>query len=242
MEPIDTYEHKGITINVYPDEYGSEHSNPREPDQLTTMVCWHPDYVLGDEQIATQRGAVETPFESVRGGTAPASMRHLERYLRIMRKAIHVCPLYLYDHSGISISHGSPSPWDNPTVRRDEYGQGMGWDSSMVGFVYTTHERITELCGEGDPYHSDEWIAEQVANDVKLYDMYLRGAVYGYVVAEGTPDESSCWGFLGWDHDESGLLMEAKAEAADIAEERARTRALPWLPTFGNPIAPAGAR
>jgi hypothetical protein len=238
MEPIDTYEHEGITINVYPDD-SPEAGNPREGDQLTTLVCWHPDYVLGDEQIQGSRGAVETPFHE--GGEGVTSMRQVYRYLGIVREAVCILPLYLYDHSGISITAGAPNPFDNPTVRRDDFGQGMGWDTSMVGFVYTTHERITELCGDGEPYHSDEWIREQVEQDVRLYDMYLQGAVYGYVVAEDSHEESSCWGFLGWDHEQSGLLMEAKAEAADIAEERARLRALPWLPTFGNSIQKAVA-
>jgi hypothetical protein len=232
MEPIDTYEHEGITIHVYHDDH-PEAGNPREGDQLTTFVCWHPDYVLGDEQFVSPdgRGAVATKAGEQwheardRCRLRPTSMEHLQRYLGITRKAVCILPLYLLDHSGISMRSGSPSAADPG-----------GWDTTMVGFVYTTHERVTELCGDGEKYHSDEWIREQVEQDVRLYDMYLQGAVYGYVVAEGSHEESSCWGFLGWDHEKSGLLMEAKAEAADIAEERARTRALPWLPTFGNAI------
>jgi hypothetical protein len=234
MEPIDTYEHEGITISVYPDDEGVA-GDPREGDQITTMVCWHPDYVLGDEQFVSPdgRGAIAgrrdrhgPPTDYLRG---VQSMEHLRRYIGIVRKGVCILPLYLLDHSGLSIRAGSPSPFDS-----------AGWDTTVVGFVYTTHERITDLCGDGELYHSDEWIHEQVLNDVNLYDQYLQGAVYGYVVAEGSHEESSCWGFLGWDHEKSGLLMEAKAEAKDIAEERARTRALPWLPTWGKPIMAAG--
>lgn len=236
MPLAETIEHEGITIEIHYDEDG-RYADPRDADNLTTMVCWHPDYVLGDEQVRGERGAVDNVFESERGNTEIRSMRHLERYLRIARKAINVCPLYLYDHSGISIRAGSPSPWDSPTVRRDEYGAGMGWDTSMVGFVYTTHERVTELCGEDEKYHEREWIAEQVAQDVKLYDMYLRGEVYGYVVAPGTEDEESCWGYLGDPHGEGGMIEgECKPIAAAIAKERREARALPWLPTWGKPI------
>lgn len=219
MEPFETYEHDGITVEIHYQEYDQEHADPRQWDNLTTLVCWHPDYILGDEQFRAPngRGAVETPFHE--GGEGVTSMRHLERYLRIVRGAIGIRPLYLYDHSGISIRAGSPSPFDNPHVRVDEYGQGMGWDTTMIGFVYTTHERITELCGDGLEYHSEEWVNEQVAADVRLYDDYLRGSVYGYVVARGTDDEESCWGFLG-DPDASGLREEANATAAYIAAER----------------------
>lgn len=229
MQPIDTYEHAGIAIHVYHDDH-PEAGNPREGDQLTTMVCWHPDYVLGDEQFRAPngRGAVDVPFYEGYSSEGITSMEHLRRYIGIVRKGVCILPLYLLDHSGLSIRAGSASPADPG-----------GWDTTHVGYVFTTHERITELCGDDEKYHSDEWIHEQVRQDVRLYDQYLQGAVYGYVVAEGSHEESSCWGFLGWDHEESGLLMEAKAEAQDIADERARTRALPWLPTFGNAIAKA---
>lgn len=149
MQPVETYEHQGVTVEIHYDEDAGEFCNPRNNDgNLTTMVCWHPDYILGDEQLRGERGAVETVFESEHGRTDVSSMRHLYRYLTLMRGAVCVLPLYLYDHSGISISAGTGNPFDNPTVRRDEFGRGMGWDTSMVGFVYTTRERLVENCGE----------------------------------------------------------------------------------------------
>ena len=42
-------------------------------------------------------------------------------------------PLYLYDHSGITM---------NTTGFNDR------WDSGQVGFIYTTKDRVTELMGE----------------------------------------------------------------------------------------------
>jgi len=178
MNTVETYEHDGVQVNIYYDDDGNEWNNPRNSEcNLTTMVCWHPNYVLGDEQFTDGdgRGAVETAFE-------PDHVRDMEtlgRYLGIMRKAVCILPLYLYDHSGISISAGyNPMTFDS-----------QGWDTTIVGFVYTTHERITELCGDGAEYHSDEWIIEQVRNDVKHYDSYLRGECYGYIVDEDGPDE-----------------------------------------------------
>lgn len=217
MQPFETFEHEGVTVEIHYDECG-EAADPRQCDNLTTMVCWHPDYLLGDEQIRGSRGQVETPFHE--GGDGVTSMMQVYRYLGIVREGVCILPLYLLDHSGISIRAGSPSPFDNPVVRRDDFGQGMGWDTSMVGFVYTTHERITELCGDDAKYHSEEWIREAVAQDVRSYDDYLTGSVFGFVVAPDSEDEASCWGFLGDPDAEGGCRDEAKATAAVIAKDR----------------------
>lgn len=211
MQPLETYEHAGIPIEIHYDE-DAEHANPRDCDNVTTMVCWHPDYVLGDMQIrdGAGRGAVETPFgETWKNRGSFNSMEHLRRYLTLCHGAVGIRPLYLLDHSGLSIRAGSPSLADPG-----------GWDTTMCGFVYCTHERLTELCGEGPKYHTDEWIAEVIKQDVSCYDDYLRGAVYGYVVARGTEDEESCWGFLGDPDAEGGLKNEANAVAEQIARDR----------------------
>lgn len=233
MQPYETFEHDGVTVEIHWDDDG-EHADPRRWDNLTTMVCWHPDYALGDFQVTNLdgRGAVSERFER----DDFRDMRTLARYLTLVQGAVGLRPLYLYDHSGISISAGSPNPFDNPTVRRDEFGQGLGWDSSMVGFVYTTHERITELCGDDPKYHAEEWVNEQVSLEVRVYNDYLTGQVYGYIVAPGSDDEESCWGYLGDPDAKGGCRDDAKAVAAGIAKERREARAHPWLPTFGNPI------
>lgn len=61
---------------------------------------------------------------------------------------------------------------------------------------------------------------------------YVAGETFGYVAGEGFEDEDSCYGFYG----ETYVREEATAAAEHIAAERARLRALPWLPTFGRPI------
>lgn len=237
MEAIETYEHEGVSVEIHYDQDASDFCNPRGNDgNLTTMVCWHPDYVLGDEQLSGSRGAVETPFDA---SGEVRSMRHLYRYLTLMRGTVCVLPLYLYDHSGISISAGSVNPFDNPTVRSDEFGRGMGWDTSMIGFVYTTRERIEELCG-GPQIDTDEvycprlwpedgrsgenwprersameWIQTQVQAEVKEYDSYLRGEVYGFIVDNDGPDEDACWGFVG----DIDYCKEAANESAECAAQ-----------------------
>lgn len=68
--------------------------DPREWDNLGTLVCWHRRYQLGDEQPDC------TPDE----------------YLKDVPKGSQVYPVYLYDHSGIALSLSKvgqfADPWD----------------------------------------------------------------------------------------------------------------------------------
>ena len=48
-------------------------------------------------------------------------------------------------------------------------------------------------------------------NEVKTYDQHLRGEVFGYQVESPSGKEmDSCWGFYGYNHEESGLLEYAQ--------------------------------
>jgi hypothetical protein len=221
------------------EQFDSSHANPREGDQLGTMVCWHPDYILGDEQIRNMdgRGAVETAHEH---SGRFRSIGMLARYCRIALNAPVVIPLYLYDHSGISMSAGPGLVLgETPKGGYDEFGSPRGWDTTLVGVIYTTPERIRELCGEpredGQTFYCpsdwngtpEAWIEQQLKIEVELYDRYLRGEVYGYRVMafetpeaaeEGDTDEAedvdSCWGYLPEVEvsDAVGLRMRGKDE------------------------------
>jgi len=231
VEAIETYEHQGVTVEIHYDEYGGDFCNPRtsHDGNLSTMVCWHPDYVLGDYQITNEdgRGAIggryggryEPGKDSRYHRDDFSSMRALARYIGIMEQGICILPLYLYDHSDISISAGSVNPFDNPTVRRDEFGQGMGWDTSMVGFVYTTADRIRDCYGfDNDdelPERTLEAARESVLAEVSEYDSFLRGEVYGFIVDNDGPDEDACWGFVG----DIEYCKEAANESAECAAQ-----------------------
>ncbi len=250
---------EGLRI-VIGQEEDSQFADPRDCANLGTMVCWHPDYILGDEQIAGDRdagtsgairrdrnGSASTLFQTETGRTDFRSMEVIERYLHLARGAVVTIPLYLYDHSGISMSAGAPNPFDNPRVRSDHHGNGLGWDTTMVGYIYTTRERIAELCGEpqldSDPFYcprtwpadgrsgpnwprertATEWIVKQLQQEVELYDEWLRGEVYWYRIDNDEGDcIGGCGGFLGGGIDADGKEIDAidyaKQEACDEAE------------------------
>lgn len=98
-----------------------------------------------------------------------------------------ILPLYLYDHSGISMSVGS-------FIGRAQHAQ---WDSGQVGWIYATPEDIEKEYGDLSPESYEK--AEALLNsEVETYDLYLRGQCYGFRLFENGEETDSCWGFLGW--------------------------------------------
>jgi hypothetical protein len=223
---------EGIVIRIVQDE---DPFNPRKDGDcyLGYMFTWHPNYELGgadgDEHYtndiswtcpqcdgsgelptcvpssAVYTEPVECPKCEGDGTIYARSLEDAAEYLRVTRDAIEVLPLVMYDHSGITIKVGSSYAQDSG-----------GWDTSQIGFIYTTQARVDEL---GVPQDS---IEEQLRNEVEEYAQYLEGDVYGYVI--DTPDEDhveSCWGFYGTDY----IKDEARAAAQHYVEkEQTRKR------------------
>jgi len=174
-EPIHDEKYKGYTIEIWPDETPE---NPREWDNLGIMVYGHGRYILGDETFDTDR------YEG---------WEDLKKHLIEDEGAIVILPLYLYDHSGITM---------NTT------GFSCPWDSGQVGFIYVNKQQIDKI-GPSDT--SIEKLEKYLKSEVEQFDDYLTGRVYGYKVLDPDGVEiDSCWGFYG-DYDESGLMDEVRA-------------------------------
>lgn len=90
-------------------------------------------------------------------------------------------PLYLYDHSGITM---------NTT------GFSCPWDSGQVGWIYADKEKILAEYGSLTPDTMEK--AENLLHgEVEYYDHYLRGDCYGFELYRDGVEEDSCWGFIG---------------------------------------------
>lgn len=105
----------------------------------------------------------------------------LEKHLREERDAVVVLPLGLYDHSGITMYVGSVHD---------------RWDGGQVGFIYATAEDLKKEYPGDNGLNSME---AYLRAEVKTYDQYLRGEVYGFTVQNPRTGEEidSCWGFYG---------------------------------------------
>ena len=157
------------TLKIYMDD---EPLNPRtEWDNFGHMVCFHKRYDLGDEG----HGITESDFES---------WDELENFLRREKMAAVILPVYMYDHSGITIRCGS---------FHDR------WDSGQIGFIYATREDIRK---NWNVKRATKDLLEQARKlllaEVGEYDDYLTGNVYGYVLEDGLGNEiCSAWGYYG---------------------------------------------
>lgn len=127
----------GISLKLAQDY--SYNPNPREDDNLGEMVCFHRRYNLGDKT------EFERPFD-------------FQVYAENNQNDICcILSLYLYDHSGITIS---------TTPFADK------WDSGQVGYIYCTKEKAKKF--GLNPENYDE-IEKQLQAEVKAYDDYLTG-------------------------------------------------------------------
>jgi hypothetical protein len=168
-------------------EIDSDPESPREWDNLGTIATWHRRYTLGDEQ----------PTEE-----AP-------EFTESLPKGTIKLPVYMYDHSGLTLSTKAFS---------------CPWDSGQLGIIYATPARIEEM---GVALID---VGIQLQNEIETYNQYVCGDVYGFtrfkeVVCEtckNCEEEviDSCWGFFGCDHEASGLLEAAGIEDLEEWEEQ----------------------
>lgn len=170
--------HAGMTVKVCIDD---DPLNPRkEYDNATTIVHWHRRYDLGDkvEQVLAAE-LIESAHENG-------------------NPILAILPLYLFDHSGISVS---------VTSFNDRF------DSGQVGWAFITKSNSDKMGYEG---LSTEEYENIIKGEIETFDHYLRGNVYGYIVESRNGSElESCWGFIGSMDD---ALAEGKSMAESIIE------------------------
>lgn len=190
MDAIEEIEYKDHTIQIYPDE--SDQESPRDWDNLGHMACFHRRYNLGDDYK-----------------DRPDYCKDAEDFLEWMREhegeiAI-ILPLYLYDHSVITI-------WTEDGVHR--YHQHYAWDGGQVGFIYVLKSELRkEYKAARISQKTLEKARQRLISEVQVYDQYLTDDIYGYEVFDQSGNEvDSCWGFYG-----QKSVMEAAKEAVDQA-------------------------
>lgn len=210
MEPLEVIEYRGFLIKILPDEMPSD--GPRSWDNLGTMVCFHSRYTLGDkhnfkdqEDLKYQLCMTVAPIVTdavldywnntgyvlvsqrssnpVKDPVAYVDKKIDEFLNRIIDKYYITLPLYLYDHSGITMN----------TI-----GFSCPWDSGQVGIIYAPEQTALEECG------SLEKALQYLKNEVEVYDQYLTGDIYGIKVEPKENNqveyEDSCWGYYGYDY------------------------------------------
>ncbi len=113
MEAIQKIQYGKHIIEVYHDDLPL---NPRNDDNLGTMVCFHKRYDLGDRHEYKHEDY--SSWNDMRGD--------------IIRRenAVFISPLFMHDHGAVSISM---SDFSDP------------WDSGQIGFIYVTEEQANGM-------------------------------------------------------------------------------------------------
>jgi len=177
--PIETEEYKGYKIEIRQDEYAE---SPRDWDNLGKMICFHGRYDLGDKHELSS-----SDFNS---------WGELEEFIYKEYNPLIVLPLYLYDHSGITMNTA---------------GFHCPWDSGQVGFIYVPKENVRkEWNVKRISPELKEKVKKLLISEVKNYDSYISGDVYWYsIIDENGNTLDTLSGFFG-DNENSGLLEDAK--------------------------------
>lgn len=149
-----------------------------------------------------------------------------DEMVKLVRGKVHL-PLYLLDHSGV-------------TMRTTDFHDP--WDSGQVGYIYADVAAAERLMGR---IPSEKELRDILESEVKEYDCYLRGDVWGYNILEAdrghTVEEEdrectlvdSCWGMYGYDYAKEQVL----ARLAEFEKQRRLTHPR-WLPLPGLNIEP----
>lgn len=185
---METTEFGNYTIKIAHDDM---QESPRDWDNLGTMVCFHSRYTLGDKHSHTNpsefvhalSGLYEDEYDCY------LTEEQADRCWAEIHKKYVILPLYLYDHSGITMS---TSPFS------------CRWDSGQVGYIYMSLEDIRkEYNVKRVSKKMREKIATYLTGEVETYDKYLTGEVYGFTIKKGEDkvDIDSCWGFYGYNDD-----------------------------------------
>lgn len=155
METTETIEKGNIKVEFYRDECLD---SPREWDNLGKMVCFHNRYGLPNET-----NYKEDDFKSwVELRTKICSDNDIEIIL----------PIYMYDHSGITIK---TTPFS------------CHWDSGQIGYIYVTKNEILKNFGKKTMTKALLKKAEEILkNEINIYDKYLTGDVYGFAIIKTT--------------------------------------------------------
>jgi len=200
--------------------------NPRkENDNIGTMACWHRRYTLGDEQPNASPGGYKYALARAVDDTLPewddATDADAQRAQEVFDAQYLHLPLYLYDHSGITMR---TTPFSCP------------WDSGQVGFIYVSRKRAAEEWGED---FIDVRVLAGLVAEVEEYDQYLTGNVYGFEIEEAEAfektslktgwteevdewnDYNRCGGFYGRDPEKNGMLDNVEAFAHDALKSAA---------------------
>lgn len=174
---------KNYMLVIEQDDYSEE--NPREWDNIGTMLCWHRRYGLGDKHgYASPRDFLEEmvmPYIEVNIDLENISDSEILSILR--ENDFIILPIYLLDHSGLSISVSD---------------FGDKWDSGQVGWIYVSPEKIKKEYGAVNE-NTKKAAQKELKAEIEIYDNFLKGNVWDFALYDTNTGEliNTVGGFIG---------------------------------------------
>ena len=188
-------------------EYEECAESPREWDNICTIFSEKGDWNIADDGFAYLR--------------AEAADKYEEYKKRQEKGEIFMCPVYMYDHSGQTISL---TPFGDP------------WDSGIAGYIFVEKAKIFKECMNITEENWKEKAYKIMQSEIEIYDDYITGEVYGYMLEKAEivkhkrisdnkvwttiewEEVDSCCGFYGRP-EESGLIDDVIGDRFDYIEE-----------------------
>lgn len=205
-------------LKIVQDEYCE---SPREWGNIGTMAYKHSRYNLGDVEMSSpaeylcdlafpnessdEKLGNLCDFHGWGSMDGSDSVEYLLNYLE-EKKGYIILPLYLYDHSGITMSTSA---------------FGCRWDSGQVGWIHANLDSVKEHFPSWKKWTKDrkETIRKYLTGEVETFDKYISGDVYGYILEDKDGEEiDSCWGFFGYDIETNGMKDHVNVESWDMVE------------------------
>ena len=172
--------------------------DPREDENYSNMICFHSRYTLGDKHNCSDYEdfilslAEELNLIESKDNNGKYTIQEL--FEEIERKLVCILPLYLYDHSGIS-------------MRTFRHGYHKDWDWGQVGFIYLTKKNLKKW---GIKKSQAE---KYLIQEVEVYSQYLEGDCYcivkeNYNHNKEQIDYDVVGGYFGYDEAKKALETE----------------------------------
>lgn len=187
QESIESIEYRDYQINVYRDD---EAESPRDN-------CDYTSHFWSNSRRNTFDSRRESSIADIVDENKLRRYPLADSLTRDFYDSHIWVPVYLYDHSGQSVSTGN---------------YGDPWDSGLFGILAEDKDEIRKEfgCKRISPKLRKK-IEDRLTAEVEEVDDWLTGNVYGYTVTPLGDTEDvldSCWGFIGDYTDEDNYLME----------------------------------
>jgi hypothetical protein len=214
MSTYKEIEKDGLKLSIVYDE---SPDSPREWDNLGVIACWSSRHNLSDKNAfpCSSRMEVDDFLRWLAGmeygDDAKDELTRDELYAKAEEHAV-ILPLYLYDHSGITIK---THPFSCP------------WDSGQVGYIYCTKEKMIKEYGPAITGGIRDKVKAVLEAEIKTFDQYLTGEVYGFKLEKSVvcshgdthhEELDSCWGFFG-DEGIKGIREHLAKEYESLFDE-----------------------